>query len=211
MSLQESFVEFLGENGYCFDVEVIYSGRLGKYNANVRKKGNQLRFSLGKEWKEVNDEIVLGLLQSLTSRLVRVESRPVSIGLYNNFIRNLHLSMPKTGRDMFLEESFCRVNEKYFDGLVEMPNFAWHDSRSRLASYNYHSDTVSVSMVFRGRKDIIDYLMYHELLHKKMKFGQSKSRTVHHSSLFRKKESEFENADFLEREIRNIIRKRKFL
>ncbi len=206
MGLPESLGDFLRENGHSFDIGLKYSRRHSDYNANVRKRGNQLFFSLSAEWKNVSDDIVLGLLQSLSCRLVKLKRESINIDLYNNFIRSLHISLAKTENDPFLEGSFNRVNEAYFEGLVEKPNFGWHDSLRRLASYNYQTDTVSVSRVFKNRSDIIDYLMYHELLHKKLKFSSSRSRTLHHSTMFRNMEKKFENAELLEKEIRKILK-----
>ncbi len=206
MSLQDSLEDFLRKQGCTAMASLKYSRRLGDYNANVRKRGSSLSFHLSAEWKSVGDEIVLGLLQSLSCRLLKIKNGSINIDLYNNFIRSLHLSQAKTNKDPFLEESFNRVNEKYFEGLVEKPNFGWHNSLRRLASYNYQTDTVSVSRVFQNRGDIIDYLMYHELLHKKLKYSSRGSRTMHHSGLFRNMERKFENAELLEKEIRKVLR-----
>jgi predicted metal-dependent hydrolase len=95
---------------------------------------------------------------------------------------------------------------------MESPNLVWgSDSRRRLATYDYHTDTVKVSTFFqKARQEIIDYLVYHELLHKKLKFSSSGSRSIHHSHEFRHLESEFENAALLEKEIAAMIRGRQF-
>ncbi|MBI4438569.1 hypothetical protein HY640_01400 [Candidatus Woesearchaeota archaeon] len=197
---------FLGPEGERYSFSVRYSARFRPYNANVRKHGSLLVFSLGREWAGVSDEIVLGLLQSLASRVLGLKQESLNIDLYVNFVKSLHLSAGRSGSDPFLEESFRRVNERYFSGLIDMPGFSWHDSIRRLASYDYHTDTVSVSRVFMERPDIVDYLMYHELLHKKLKFSSKSERTVHHGRDFRELEHGFENRDFLEREIGMVLK-----
>ncbi len=211
MTLAESINEFLPQ-GTKPQVSIRYSGRFRPYGANVRKTVSMLQFSLSREWKEVSDEIVAGLLQSLAAKVFRIKAEPTtSIDLYNNFIRSLHLSQPKTQGDAGLEASFSRVNEEYFDGLIEKPNFAWHNSARRLASYDYHTDTISVSQVFRGNEELVDYLMYHELLHKKLKYADSRKagsgKTIHHSHKFRSMEKGFDGAEEMERRISNIVRR----
>lgn len=204
-NLHEALSEFIGDQPY--DITIKYSSKFNPYNASVRKSGKTLKFSLSREWKGVSSEISLGLLQSLASKVLKLNRKTTNIDLYNNFIRSLHISCPKTENDAGLEESFNKVNEKYFSGIMEKPNFAWHSSVRRLASYNYHTDTLSVSDVFREQRDIIDYLIYHELLHKKLKYSSAKSKTIHHSRLFRRMEKQFENAELLEKEIRKVLRK----
>ncbi len=204
-SVHEELSEFIGDQTY--DITVKYSSKFSPYNANVRKSGRTLKFSLSREWKSVSSEISIGLLQSLASRVLKLNRKTTNIDLYNNFIRSLHISCPKTENDAWLEESFNKVNEKYFSGIMEKPNFAWHSSTRRLASYNYHTDTLSVSDIFRERRDIIDYLIYHELLHKKLKYSSTKSRAIHHSTLFREMERQFDNAELLEKEIQKVLRR----
>ncbi len=208
--LLDGLRDFLGNKQLSFSIS--YSGKFKPYNALVRKSGSLLEFSLSSEWCSVSNEIVLGLLESLSSRIMHIKGRnSVNIDLYNNFVRSIHVAFPKTERDLVLELCFNRVNEEYFNGLVEKPNLVWHSSLKRLASYDYHTDTVSVSDVFKGRHDVIEYLMYHELLHKKLKFTEGNGRTVHHGGLFRRKEKEFTDSELLEREISRIIRGRKTL
>ncbi|MBI3033784.1 M48 family metallopeptidase [Candidatus Woesearchaeota archaeon] len=203
-------LEFLSSEGLKFSLSVRYSGRFKPYNANVRKSGSHLEFNLSREWKSVSDEIVLGLLQSLAARILRAGFKTANMDIYNNFVRSLHLSYPKAATDPCLAESFRRVNSKYFDGLLEITNFAWHSSLRRLASYDYQTDTISVSGVFRGMDELIDYLIYHELLHKKLKYHNAGGRSIHHSAIFRQMERKFENQELIERQISRMIRNQKF-
>ena len=109
-----------------------------------------------------------------------------------------------------LEESFKRINEKYFDGLIEKPNLIWgSQSTSKLGSYRYASDTITISTIFKNADiRLLDYIMYHETLHKKHKFESKNGRHYHHTTEFKQKEQEFENSKQLEREI-NLLAGRK--
>ena len=201
---------FISSNGFTHLVLINYSGKFKPYNANVRKRSGTLIFSLAQEWEHVSNEIVLGLLQSLSCKVLNFRTETTNIDLYHNFIRSLHLSYPKDKTDPYLEGCFDRVNQKYFWALIETPNFGWHSSIRTLATYNYHTDTISVSDVFRGMDSLVDYLIYHEILHKKLKFKPGFKRSMHHGNEFRRLEKNFENSETLEKQISSVIRNQKF-
>ncbi len=210
--VKEAFDSLYPEKSLCFELKLSYSGRFKPYNANVRKRGNLLRFNLSRSWKGVDRSIVIGLVQELIMKVLKDndEKTTVNIDLYNNFIRNLHLSAPKTKASPGLKESFERVNSKYFFGLIDMPNLVWGSpSRSKLASYNYHTDTVTVSSIFMGQKDLVDYLMFHELIHKKIKFTSRNGKSFHHTSEFRRLEKSFDGLKDAESNIKRVIRSAK--
>ena len=194
-----------------YEFEIKYTNRFKPYNANVRYRRNSLQFNLSKKWRTISKEIQIGLIQGLMLRVFKEKDNTMNIDLYNNFMRNLHISAPKTNTDQTLENSFDRTNEKYFFGLLEKPNLAWHNSIRRLGSYEYGSDTISISRVLLEDSDLMDYVIYHEMLHKKFKFNSSNGRTCHHSKEFKEMERKFENSMEMEQRLKGIGRKRKRL
>ena len=197
------------ESGYKISVD--YSRKFKPYNANVRIYGKNLTFNLSKEWDKVNDEIVIGLMQSLILKILRDRKETTNIDLYNLFIKKLHIFIPKTKIDPALEKAFDRVNEKYFYGLIEKSNLEWgKNTTTKLGCYNYQTDTITISSIFEGVDDILlDYVMYHEMLHKKHKFRNVGNRSMHHTGRFKQQEKEFEGHDEAELEIKKLIRKSK--
>ena len=193
-----------------------YSAKFKPYRANVRLIADKIQFGLSKKWKTVSKEIQIGLIQELLLKILKNKLKPLrtttqNIELYNIFMKKIHLGIPKTETDPILDESFNRVNENYFLGLIEKPNLAWHDSSHRLGSYEYGSDTISISnKLISASKEILDYVMYHEILHKKHKFENRKGRNYHHTAKFRNDERKFENQERIERELKNINQKRLF-
>src|SRR3989344_5195733 len=125
----------------------------------------------------------------------------------NNFMKKIHIAVPKTRIDPFLEESFDRINEKYFVGMVEKPNLVWHSSIRRLGSYEYGGDTISISKVLENDESALDYVMHHEMLHKKLKFDSSNGSCRHHTKAFRELERKFENSHELEERLKSITRR----
>jgi len=191
-----------------YQFEIKYTDKFKPYNANVRYRRNSLQFNLSRKWRTISKEIQIGLIQGLMLRVFKEKNNTINIDLYNHFMKNLHISAPKTNTDQILEKSFDRINEKYFFGLMERPNLVWHNSIRRLGSYEYGSDTISISKVLLEDSDLMDYVIYHEMLHKKFKFNSSNGRTCHHTKEFKEIERKFENSMEMEERLKRIGRKK---
>ena len=189
-----------------FNFRVNYNDRFKPYNANVKYTRDSFAFNLSKKWKRVSREIQIGLLQELLLKVFREKKKTFNIDLYNNFMKKIHIAVPKTRIDSFLEKSFDRVNEKYFLGIIEKPNLVWHSSIRRLGSYEYGSDAISISKVLENDESALDYVMHHEMLHKKLKFDSSNGSCRHHTKAFRELERKFENSHELEERLKSIVR-----
>lgn len=208
--VEKAFVDlFPNKNLEEYTFKIKYTDKFRPYNANVRYTKNSLQFNLSRKWKGVSKEIQMGLIQGLMLRVFKEKSRTMNIDLYNSFMKNLHISVPKINTDPVLEESFNSVNEKYFFGLIERPNLTWHDSMRRLGSYEYGTDTISISKVLNPDKELLDYVMYHEALHKKHKFHSKNGITRHHTKDFKIMEKKFENSGEMEEKIKNLVRTRR--
>ena len=200
---EQAFNELFPEKNlqeYTFKIK--YTDKFKPYNANVRCTKNSFHFNLSRKWKTVSKEIQIGLMQGLMLKLFKENKKTMNIDLYNSFMKNLHISIPKVINDAVLGESFNKVNEKYFFGLMERPNLVWHDSIRRLGSYEYGSDTISISKVLSNDSDLMDYVIYHEMLHKKFKFSSNNGRTCHHTREFKEMERKFENSMEMEQRIK---------
>ena len=222
--VEEAFSRLFPEAEFSFHAEIAYSGKFKPYNATVRKIGSNLYFNLSRSWKSTSDEIVIGLIQHLLIKILRREkfvsaairdgrgkSATLNMQLYDDFIKGIsEVTITAAGgsSDEKLESSFSRVNEQYFLGLLDKPQLEWGtDSFRKLASYGYHTNTITVSSLFSEAPErLLDYLMYHEMLHKKLKFSSSNGRTMHHSSEFRRMEHKFDGSETIEVELNAFIR-----
>lgn len=210
--IEKAFTQILPEKDVNkYQLLLKYHNKFKPYNANVRYTKNNIQFNLSKKWKSVSPEIKIGLLQELLLKVFKKKGTSTNIDLYNIFMKNIHISVPKTKTHPELEDSFHRVNEKYFYGLIEIPNLVWgtHSTR-KLGSYEYGSDTISISMIFKNNPELIDYIMYHELLHKKHKFQNKNGRNYHHTGKFKADEKKFPNSNEMEKKISWLIRKKRF-
>jgi hypothetical protein len=189
-----------------------YSGSFSDYNANVKYNSYEIVFSLSKKWKKINENIVIGLIQELMLKLYNSKKSTHNMDLYNNFIRNMsEFARKNQDIDPSLRESFERVNDKYFNGLISIPNLKWgNHSFNILGSYKYSTDTIVITKVLKNNLNLLDYVMYHELLHKKIKFYSKNGRSYHHNKNFREKEKKFENSAEIEKQLESFLKKEKF-
>jgi hypothetical protein len=209
--IEDSFQRLLPDKELKFETELQYNRRLSDFNANVKLANQKISINLNLQWKDIDQEIKIGLVQSLLNKLFSKKINTPNIELYNNFVRNIPLLIPKVNINPELKKSFLRVNEKFFSNSLEMPNLKWGmDSKRKLASYNFHNDTVTVSSIFQEAEiKILDYLMYHELLHKHQKFKYKNGRSYFHTPDFKRAESLYPNQKEIEKEINVIIKKKK--
>jgi len=209
MSLVKDAFEdlFPDKNAESYDFEIRYTNKFKPYNANVRYTGNSFVFNLSGKWKTVSREIQIGLLQELLLRAFKGRKRTFNTDLYNSFMKSIHIAAPKTKIDPSLEKSFDRLNEKYFIGMIEKTNLVWHYSTRRLGSYEYGSDTISISRILESDENALDYVMHHEMLHKKLKFDNKSGTCRHHTKIFRELEKRFENADEMEERLKILARR----
>ena len=190
---------------------IVYSGRLGAYNASIRLSQGLLEVKMSRNWRGVSPEIQIGAVQDLLVRLFKAKKKTIEIDLYHHFIKSLHLAVPKHKSHPQLEASFRRVNERYFLSTIEQPNLVWAQRSTRkLGSYNFKTDTIHISKVFLELSDhLLDYVMYHEMLHKRHQYRNAGLRNTYHSKAFKEAEGIFENEGEVEKELHVALRKTK--
>lgn len=208
--IRESFQRLFPGQEFNYQTKLEYNLRLSDFNSNIRWQSNRIFLHLNLQWKDIDDEIKIGLVQSLLLKVLKKKINSPNIELYHNFIRNIPLLTPKTRSDSSLEDSFQRVNEQFFSSLLEQPNLVWGQASFRkLASYNFHHDTITISQIFReAAPEILDYLMYHEALHKQQKYFHRNGRSFFHTRKFREAENLYPFKEKIEREIKEVLQNR---
>lgn len=179
-------------------IEIRYHAGFKGYNARVRKHRNDIEFSLSKKFSSCEPEIQIGVMQFLFNRLNKTKVKTDNIDMYNAFLKHMSDLAPVTKTDPYLEESFGRVNNEYLNGLMSKPNLVWGNHSVRLlGTYTYATDTIMISSVLRDApQELLDSVMYHEMLHKKHKFSCSAGgRTHSHTKAFREEEKKYSVKD----------------
>lgn len=192
--MKEAFEEVTARELPRFTVK--YSGRFKGLNANIRFGHGELTLKMSKEWKGVDEDIQKGLAQHLICKLFKIKKKTMYMSMYEEYLRQASNYAKKGESDPLLIERYRILNEEYFDGLLEMPTMVWgRESYSKLGSYEYATDIVTMSTVLKDNIDMLDYVLYHELLHKKHKFTCAGGKTHHHTPAFRADEALFRVPD----------------
>ncbi len=97
-----------------------------------------------------------------------------------------------------LGASFERINQKYFDGSLPRPRLTWSRSFTgrKFGHYDFIRDTVMISCTLDRAKVpeyALDFVLYHELLHKKLGLDWRNGRADAHTREFRAQERMFDH------------------
>ena len=100
------------------------------------------------------------------------------------------------GEHFHLEEIFDGLNERFFNGLLGRPRLSWSRSASRtlLGHWDAAHNAIIVSRVFDRPampRMLVEYILYHEMLHLKYPVKHRRMRRCVHSPAFRAEEKLF--------------------
>lgn len=209
--IKKSFQGLYPEKDLNINANLKYSRAFKGYNANVKYSERQMEFRLSNNWREVSDEIKIGLLQHLLNKVYNTNISTMNMDLYNIFLKKVPSVTPRTKSDPVLEDSFNRMNEEYFDGMLEMPNLEFAGKNFHtLGTYDFGTDTIRISALLLKNTALMDFVMYHEMIHKHLKYQSRGNRTIHHSREFRSWEKKYKVPD-IEKKLRNFLKTEKYL
>jgi hypothetical protein len=126
--------------------------------------------------------------------------------------RARNLSFRPVGAHRDLCEVFEYVNGCYFAGSVRRPDLAWtkESPSTRLGFYFEPLDLLAVNRVLdseRVPRYVLEFVIYHELLHGVLEPGGSFARRLHHTKEFRDRERQFAMYSESEEWLRKLARK----
>jgi hypothetical protein len=209
--VRDAFNQLFPEKPYPYTAEISYSGKFKGYNARIqlRKFDRHITLSLSRNWRTVSRDVQIGLIQHLLCRLFKEKRHTIQIDLYQYFLKNVPKTIAKTKSHPVLEQSFNRVNDVLFSGLLDKPNLVLGNGITKLGHYDLGTDTVSISTILLDHEELLDYVMYHELLHKKHQFSGKGGSHRFHTPAFRKDEHKFPNAAMLEKGLSRLVSSHK--
>jgi len=113
-----------------------------------------------------------------------------------------------------LNASFERVNQKYFNNKLEKPTLTWSARRTyrTMGCYDVTRDILTVSRSLDHQTvslHTLDFIMYHELLHKYFGTKSVNGRHISHSARFREAEKSFEHFQQAAQELQRISQEEK--
>ena len=100
------------------------------------------------------------------------------------------------GRVYDLEEIFQQLNRRFFQGLLGQPRLGWsrHASRRMLGHFDPAHNAIIISKVFDREgvpPFVVEYLVYHEMLHLRHPVEYRSHRRSVHTKQFKQSEREF--------------------
>jgi hypothetical protein len=114
---------------------------------------------------------------------------------------------PAKGRFFDLQEIFAELNSRFFHGEIDIPRLGWSTNRSRtiLGHYDsaHHSITVS-RWLDSGSvpRYLVEYIMFHEMLHIRYPVQRNGNRRVMHSREFHEAEKKFPKYEQVRRKLK---------
>jgi len=129
--------------------------------------------------------------------------------MYVSRARNLSFDPMGDVRD--LDTIFRYVNSFYFKGELPYPTLAWsaESPRTRLGFYFAPLNLLAVNRVLdseRVPRYVLEFVVYHELLHHVNAGGSFHRKRVHHTKSFKEQEKSFSHYEDAERWLRKLVR-----
>jgi predicted metal-dependent hydrolase len=140
-----------------------------------------------------------------TRSLYRSYSREIS---YKKQSRNIHYT--HSGKYFDLAVIFNRLNSRYFNNELQISTIGWSQKKSytRLGFYDKTRELIVISKIFDTSLvplKVLEYLVYHEMLHIRHPEQHRNGRRRIHTPAFRNEERNFPDFDEIQKWIRNNL------
>jgi hypothetical protein len=112
-----------------------------------------------------------------------------------------------------LAAAFDRVNTAYFNGILPRPRLTWNRTFAarKLGHYDHAHDTVVLNAVLDKPtvpQCVIDFIVYHELLHKQLGVVWKSTRMTAHTPEFQHRERQFRQYEQAKAVLRQLAAER---
>ena len=117
--------------------------------------------------------------------------------------------VPPRGEHRDLDVLFEALNQRFFDGGLRKPTLGWSPGKPRrmLGHYDPVHDAIAISRVF-DRPDappqLLEYVLYHEMLHVKYPSEMHRGRRCVHSPAFKAEERRFPDFEEVKLMLRDL-------
>lgn len=150
--------------------------------------------------QDIKRDLLLAALKNRKPALKNLRSYCSSPAYYKTeaIIRGGHAAQGSSpqGKTIDLIEVFEKVNREYFHARLEQPQICWSTRKSyrRLGTYSAQLDQVTISRALDSADHpayLIEFIMYHELLHKHLGVQRANSGKHNHTKSFKEYEMNF--------------------
>jgi len=184
-------------------------------NNTVRLRDGKLLFRISDLLEGAPENVLHAIAHILIAKIYRKDIDPAHAARYRRFVgsraisEKAHLLRQMRGRKRIespvgnvyhLDEIFEELNTRFFYGLLARPNMTWSQNSARhlLGHYDPAHNAIVVSRVFdhvRIPRFVIEYIVYHEMLHLKHPVKLKGSRRCVHPKQFQEDEKLFPQLD----------------
>jgi len=196
------------------DLKVEFYG-FANINNTIRLREGKLLVRLSDLLEGAPDNVLTAIAHILVAKMYRKPVDREHAARYRRYVtaqhmsRKAHLVRQIRGRKRLaspqgltydLEAIFEELNVRFFYGLLARPQMSWSSekARSRLGHYDPAHNAIVVSRVFdhsRIPRFVVEYIVYHEMLHLKHPVKVRGSRRCVHPAEFQAEERLFPRLD----------------
>ena len=165
---------------------------------------------------EVIEAVVANALMDRSSRGRKIVDDYIHSEEYQSVMMDLEMAcgidhVGPVGLCYDLRDVFATVNGEYFRGEMEQPSLTWNRTVTvrKFGHYVPSKDLAMVSMTLddpKVRCFVVEFVMYHELLHKKHGIKWQSGRRLGHTPALRREEKTFQKYHEAEAELKKISR-----
>lgn len=185
--------------------------RLASASSSIQWKDGRLEAQLADVFQHAPVSVQEALAWILLCKLFRKPTPPRHLDRYRRFLnrkevvsnlqqlrreRGRKRILPPQGTHFDLVELFEELNLRFFFGLMARPELGWSPARSRtiLGHYDTAHHTIVISRWLDGPdvpRYVVEYVMYHEMLHLRFPEEHNGTRRCVHTEQFRSAEREY--------------------
>jgi SprT-like family len=179
--------------------------------SSINLRGNRARVRISDVLKEAPPIVLEALAEILLAQLFRRQASEEARECYLAYVfepavrrridetrckRGRLRLLPAQGKHFDLGEIFARLNERFFKQELTCSRIGWsaRHSRSVLGHYDPAHKTITISRSLDSPAvpdDVVEYLVFHEMLHIRFPLERHGSRRVMHSRAFRVAEKSY--------------------
>ena len=198
--------------------------KFANVNNTVRLRDGKLLFRISDLLEGAPESVLHAIAHILTAKIYRKQIDPGHAARYRRFVgsraisEKAHLVRQIRGRKRIegpignvyhLDEIFEELNTKFFYGLMARPSMTWsqNSARNLLGHYDPAHNAIVVSRVFdhvRIPRYVVEYIVYHEMLHLKHPVKLKGSRRCVHSKQFQEEEKLFPHLEEAKKFLKRI-------
>lgn len=192
-----------------------YAGLKSRIKLESRFMKKKFFIKLSDGFVDFPETFHVALAHILISKIMRCECPLSYKRIYRKWVNlesseNIHMDLKRSrghsikdcpeGKVYDLSDSFSRMNKYYFDGVLSVPVLKWGNviTSRKFGHYDPSNHVIHVSKTLDSENVplfVVDFVMYHEMLHIVVGSKKKRCNRVVHSAEFRGLEKKYESFD----------------